>query len=146
MCLDHTARASFYPASSLDHYVWLIQSDYLHFTIRSWVCWSTGPADPIISKNQKIVLQNFGQLTFFLSTILCFLKERKRKWHITNLYKQLKPRSIYHYYNKLQIAGGGGGGGAMQNIIFKKIPTLRIKWYYFYFADRLTLFFWLSCP
>ena len=29
---------------------------------------------------------------------------------------------------------------AMQNIIFKKIPTLRIK-YYFYFSDQPTLFF-----
>ena len=28
----------------------------------------------------------------------------------------------------------------MQNIIFKKIPTLRIK-YYFYFSDQPTLFF-----
>ena len=26
----------------------------------------------------------------------------------------------------------------MQNIIFKKLATLRIKWYYFYFADRPT--------
>ena len=26
--------------------------------------WSTGPTDPILSKNKKI-LQNFGQLAFF---------------------------------------------------------------------------------
>ena len=30
---------------------------------------------------------------------------------------------------------------AMQNVILKKILTLRIKKYYFYFADRPTLFF-----
>ena len=136
MCLDHTARASFYPASSLDHYVWLIQSDYLHFTIRSWVCWSTGPGDPIISKNQKIVLQNFGQLTFFFIYYFVLFERKKKKMTHNKLIQTTKTKK-HLSFNILF---------AMQNIIFKKIPTLRIKWYYFYFADRLTLFFWLSCP
>ena len=29
------------------------------------ICWSTGPTDTILSKNKKIILQNFGELAFF---------------------------------------------------------------------------------
>ena len=29
------------------------------------ICWSMGLTDPILSKNKKIILQNFGQLAFF---------------------------------------------------------------------------------
>ena len=29
------------------------------------ICWSTCLADPILSKNKKMILQNFGQLAFF---------------------------------------------------------------------------------
>ena len=28
------------------------------------LCWSTGPTDPILSRNRTIILQNFGQLAF----------------------------------------------------------------------------------
>ena len=28
------------------------------------ICWSTGPTDPILSKNKKTILQNCGQLAF----------------------------------------------------------------------------------
>ena len=42
-----------------------IQTDTIPF-----ICWSTSPTDPILSKNKKI-LQNFGQLAFFKSIILC---------------------------------------------------------------------------
>ena len=31
------------------------------------ICWSTGPTDPILSKNKKVILQNFGQLAFILN-------------------------------------------------------------------------------
>ena len=42
------------------------------------ICWSTGPTDPILSKNKKIILQNSGQLAF-LKSIFCFLKNEKQK-------------------------------------------------------------------
>ena len=47
------------------------------------ICWSTcptdRPTDPILSKNKKIVLQNFGQLAFFLIYyFLLFEKKKKR--------------------------------------------------------------------
>ena len=29
------------------------------------ICWSAGPKDPTLSKNKKIILQNFGQPAFF---------------------------------------------------------------------------------
>ena len=29
------------------------------------ICWSTGQTDPILSKNKKLILQNFCQLAFF---------------------------------------------------------------------------------
>ena len=45
------------------------------------ICWSTGPTVPILNKQKKItiiiILQNFGQLTFFL--IYCFLLFEKKK-------------------------------------------------------------------
>ena len=37
-----------------------------------------GPTDPTLSKNKKIILQNFGQVAFFKSIIFCFLKKKKR--------------------------------------------------------------------
>ena len=43
------------------------------------ICWSTGPTDPILSKNKKLILQNFVQLAFFKSIIFCFLKKNKNK-------------------------------------------------------------------
>ena len=42
------------------------------------ICWSTGPTDPILSKNKKIILQNSGQLAF-VKSIFCFLKNEKQK-------------------------------------------------------------------
>ena len=48
-----------------------IQTD----TIRL-ICWSTSPTDPILSKNKKI-LQNFGQLAFFLNLLFSAKKEIK---------------------------------------------------------------------
>ena len=38
-----------------------------------------GPTDPTLSKNKKIILQNFGQVAFFKSIIFCFLKKKKKK-------------------------------------------------------------------
>ena len=38
-----------------------------------------GPTDPTLSKNKKIILQNFGQVAFFKSIIFCFLKKKKEK-------------------------------------------------------------------
>ena len=38
-----------------------------------------GPTDPTLSKNKKIILQNFGQVAFFKSIILCFLKKKKKR-------------------------------------------------------------------
>ena len=29
------------------------------------ICWCMGPTDSVLSKNEKIIFQNFGQLTFF---------------------------------------------------------------------------------
>ena len=43
------------------------------------ICWSTGPTDPILSKNKKTILQNCGQLAFFKSLIFCFLKKKRNK-------------------------------------------------------------------
>ena len=45
---------------------------HFHCSLRSLlgeiklICWSTGTTDPILSKIKKMILQNFGQLTFFL--------------------------------------------------------------------------------
>ena len=39
--------------------------------------WSTGPTDPILSKNKKIILQNFGQLAFLIYYFLLFEKIHK---------------------------------------------------------------------
>ena len=47
-----------------------------------------GPTDPTLSKNKKIILQNFGQVAFFKSIIFCFLKKKKRKKKKRNKTKQ----------------------------------------------------------
>ena len=39
------------------------------------ICWYTGPTEPILNKNRKIILQNFGQPAFFQSIIFYFLKK-----------------------------------------------------------------------
>ena len=43
------------------------------------ICWSTGPTDPISSKNKKIILQNFGQLAFLKSFSFCFFGKKHNK-------------------------------------------------------------------
>ena len=56
----------------LEH-LWTAASGYINCN-NTWeylgetklICWSTGLTYPILSKNKKIILQNFGQLTFFL--------------------------------------------------------------------------------
>ena len=42
-------------------------------------CWSTGPANPTLSKNKKVILQNAGQLAIFLKSIFCCLKKLRNK-------------------------------------------------------------------
>ena len=34
------------------------------------IYWSTGPTDPILSKNKKMILQNFGQLAFLFNLLI----------------------------------------------------------------------------
>ena len=34
------------------------------------ICWPAGPTDPILSKNKKIILQNFGQLAIIYYFLL----------------------------------------------------------------------------
>ena len=47
-----------------------------------------GPDRPYFKQKQKIMLQNFGQLAFFLIYyFLLFEKKKKRKKNITDLYK-----------------------------------------------------------
>ena len=98
-----------------------------------------GPMDPSLRKNKKIILQNFGLLAFFKSIIFCFLKKnnkRRSKTQQTYINNQNQEAFIFIIINlKLQVFL------LCQNIIFEKIPTLWIKWHYFYFADRPTLFF-----
>ena len=45
-----------------------------------------GPTEPTLSKNKKIILQNFGQLAFFESIIFCFFRKKEIKYnkHINN--------------------------------------------------------------
>ena len=38
-----------------------------------------GPTDPTLSKNKKIILQNFVQVAFFKYIIFCLLKKKKKK-------------------------------------------------------------------
>ena len=45
------------------------------------IYWFTGLTDPILSKNKKMILHNFGQLTSFLSIIFCFLKKKEIKYN-----------------------------------------------------------------
>ena len=45
------------------------------------------PTDPILSKNKKIILQNFGQLSFFLIYYFLLFDKTKIKKNITNLCK-----------------------------------------------------------
>ena len=44
-----------------------------------------GLMDPILSKNRKIILQNFGQLAFLIYWFLLF--EKKKNKFETDLYK-----------------------------------------------------------
>ena len=45
-----------------------------------------GPTDPILSKNQKIILQNSGQLAFFkIYYFLLFDKKHRNKITQTNI-------------------------------------------------------------
>ena len=48
-------------------------------------CWSTGPTDPILSKNKKIILQDFDQLASFLIYYFLLL-EKNKKQNTKNLY------------------------------------------------------------
>ena len=50
------------------------------------MCWFTGPTDPTLNKNKKIILKTFGQLAFFKSITFCFLKKKeiKHNKHINN--------------------------------------------------------------
>ena len=43
------------------------------------ICWSRGLSDPILSKTTTKILQNFGQLAFFLIYFFCFLKKNKKQ-------------------------------------------------------------------
>ena len=43
------------------------------------ICWSTGPTDPIISKNIIMALILANCLFFFRYIIFCFLKKKKNK-------------------------------------------------------------------
>ena len=80
------------------------------------------PGRPYLSKNEKMILQNFGQLAF-LKYIVSYLKKKKRKKTLETYINNQNQESNYLYYNKLKIASFS----SMQNIIFKKIPTLEIK-------------------
>ena len=42
------------------------------------ICWSAGPTDPILSKKQKIILQNLGCL-FLIYYFLLFEKKIRNK-------------------------------------------------------------------
>ena len=105
-------------------------------------------SDPILSKNKKIILQNFGQLVFLsIYNFLLFLKKENNQ-NITNLITKKNNQNQeafiviiinYKLINKIVLCGFSSVF-AMQNIIFLKIATLRIK-YYFYFTNRPTLFF-----
>ena len=41
------------------------------------VCWPMDPTDPTLSKNKKIILQNFGQLAFFNLLFSAFSRKKK---------------------------------------------------------------------
>ena len=43
------------------------------------ICWSAGSTDPILSKNIKMVLQNFDQLAFFKLLFSAFWKKSNNK-------------------------------------------------------------------
>ena len=60
---------------------------------------STGPTDPTLCKNKKIILQNFGQLTFSKSIIFCFLKKKdiKHNKHINNQNQEIFIAIIINY-------------------------------------------------
>ena len=62
--------------------------DY-HLAGPKLICWSMGPTDPILSKNQKIILQNSGQLAFFkIYYFLLFDKKHRNKIKQTNINNQ----------------------------------------------------------
>ena len=107
------------------------------------MCWSTGPTDPTLSKSKKIILQNVDQLAFFQSIIFCFLKKKeiKHNKHINNQNQEVFIVIVINYTFSVFLLCL-----LYKIIFFKKILTLRIKQYYFYFANRSTLFFSLSCP
>ena len=81
------------------------------------------PGRPYLSKNEKMILQNFGQLAFLKYIVSYFLKKKKKKKTLETYINNQNQESNYLYYNKLKIASFS----SMQNIIFKKIPTLGIK-------------------
>ena len=43
------------------------------------ICWSAGPTDPILSKKQKIILQNLGYCLFLIYYFLLFEKKIRNK-------------------------------------------------------------------
>ena len=45
------------------------------------ICWSTGPADPILSKNKEIILQNFGELAFLFNLLFFVFWNKKEIKH-----------------------------------------------------------------
>ena len=82
---------------------------------------SYGPDRPYFKQKQKNNLTTFWPIEFFLIYyFLLFEKINK------NLYKQPKRRSIIVIIINYKIAGFSSVL-VMQNIIFKKIPTLRIN-------------------
>ena len=78
------------------------------------ICWSTGPTVPILSKNKKIMLQNFGQLAFLHST---FWEKIRNKTYQTYVYNQNQEGFIFIISYKLRIFSSVF---AMQNTVFKK--------------------------
>ena len=114
-----------------------------------FISWSTDPTDPVISKKQNNITK-FWPTGFFLDFIIdyfllsAFCKKKKRnKMLQTFINNQNQETFIVITINyKLQVFSSVL---TLQNINFKKMLTLKIKWY-FHFADRPTLFFVLSCP
>ena len=43
-----------------------------------------GPTDPTLTKNKKVILQNFGQLAFFYPLFSAFSRRANKTEHISN--------------------------------------------------------------
>ena len=67
------------------------------------IFWSVGLIDPILSKSKKIILQNFGKLTFlnYYFVFLFLIKEIKQQTYINNQNQEAFIVIILNY--KLQV-------------------------------------------